>query len=78
MRSGPMRPPWPKLAREGIETRRYYSPPVHAMRAYWLPGCAVGQLPVTDLAAQQALTLPLWVGNDPAQVAGVAETIRGM
>ena len=48
------------------------------MRAYWLPGGAVSQLPVTDLAAQQALTLPLWVGMTDAQVAGVAETIRGM
>ena len=26
------------LRREGIETRRYYSPPVHAMRAYRRPG----------------------------------------
>ena len=30
------------LAREGIETRRYYSPPVHAMKAYRVPGVRWG------------------------------------
>jgi dTDP-4-amino-4,6-dideoxygalactose transaminase len=66
------------LGREGIETRRYYSPPVHAMKAYRVPGGAVGELPVTELAADQALTLPLWVGMTDAQVEGVAEAIRGI
>ncbi len=66
------------LAREGIETRRYYSPPVHAMKAYRVPGGAAGELPVTELAAEQALTLPLWVGMTDAQVEGVAEAIRGI
>jgi dTDP-4-amino-4,6-dideoxygalactose transaminase len=64
------------LGREGIETRRYYSPPVHAMKAYRVPGNPVGQLPVTELAADQALTLPLWVGMTDVQIAEVAETIR--
>ena len=40
-------------------------------------GCG-RQLPVTEWAAEQALTLPLWVGMTDAQVAGVAETIRRM
>lgn len=66
-----------ELLREArIETRRYYSPPIHLMAAYRTSGDAVGRLPVTDLAARRALTLPLWVGMTDAQVAGVAEAIR--
>src|SRR5206468_11388391 len=49
------------LRSEGIETRRYYSPPVHAMHAYASLHSPAGSWPVTDRAAQQALTLPLWV-----------------
>jgi dTDP-4-amino-4,6-dideoxygalactose transaminase len=33
-------------------------------------------LPVTEWAAERALTLPLWVGMTDAQVAGVTEVIR--
>jgi dTDP-4-amino-4,6-dideoxygalactose transaminase len=46
------------LDAEGIETRKYYSPPVHAQQAY-----STGQeakLPVTDLLASRVLTLPMW------------------
>jgi dTDP-4-amino-4,6-dideoxygalactose transaminase len=64
------------LHREGIETRRYYSPPVHAMRAYRFLGDPPHELPETELAAGQALTLPLWVGMTDAQVRRVAEAIR--
>jgi dTDP-4-amino-4,6-dideoxygalactose transaminase len=64
------------LRMEGIETRRYYSPPVHAMRAYRAPGGATVDLPATEEAARQVLTLPLWVGMKDAQVAGVAQVIR--
>ena len=39
------------LRRQGIETRRYYSPPVHAMRAYRQPGAEPWTLPVTGWAA---------------------------
>jgi len=63
------------LREEGIETRRYYSPPVHEMAAYRTSADAVDGLPVTKLAAQRALTLPLWVGMTDAQVTGVAEAI---
>jgi dTDP-4-amino-4,6-dideoxygalactose transaminase len=64
------------LRDEGVETRRYYSPPVHKMRAYRVPGSASADLAVTDLAAQQVLTLPLWVGMTDAQVTGVVNVIR--
>jgi dTDP-4-amino-4,6-dideoxygalactose transaminase len=64
------------LAEKGIETRRYYSPPVHEMRAYRSAGGTTNDLRVTELAAQQALTLPLWVGMTDLQVEAVAGAIQ--
>jgi dTDP-4-amino-4,6-dideoxygalactose transaminase len=52
------------LAAEGVQTRRYYSPPVHRQRAYRTVGASNGALPVTDDAAARVLTLPLWTGMD--------------
>lgn len=51
------------LLHMGIETKRYYSPPVHRMRAYRRAGLGAS-LPVTERAAERALTLPLWAGMD--------------
>jgi dTDP-4-amino-4,6-dideoxygalactose transaminase len=56
------------LAAEGVQTRRYYSPPVHRQRAYRTVGHSNGALPVTDAAAARVLTLPLWTGMDDEQV----------
>jgi dTDP-4-amino-4,6-dideoxygalactose transaminase len=66
------------LAAEGIETRRYYSPPVHEMRAYrFLAGGKVAsQLPVTEAMAAKVLSLPLWSGMTEAQVSGVAQVLE--
>jgi dTDP-4-amino-4,6-dideoxygalactose transaminase len=63
------------LASEGIETRRYYSPPVHAMKAYRFAARGNGGLRVTDQVASQVLTLPLWVGMTDREVLGVVEAI---
>jgi dTDP-4-amino-4,6-dideoxygalactose transaminase len=60
------------LAAEGIQTRRYYAPPVHRQRAYRWVGPANGALPETDRAAARVLTLPLWTGMADEQVDGVA------
>lgn len=43
----------------GVQTRRYYDPPVHAMRAYRSLGVR-GRLPVTETIAPKVLTLPMW------------------
>jgi dTDP-4-amino-4,6-dideoxygalactose transaminase len=56
------------LAAEGVQTRRYYSPPVHRQRAYRTAGPSNGALPVTDDVAARVLTLPLWTGMDDEQV----------
>jgi dTDP-4-amino-4,6-dideoxygalactose transaminase len=63
------------LAAEGIQTRRYYAPPVHRQRAYRSLVPANGPLPVTDLAAGRVLTLPLWTGMTDAQVDGVGRAL---
>jgi len=63
------------LAAEGIETRRYYAPPVHAMRAYRGIGRR-GPLAVTERAAHEALSLPLWDGLTNAQVSGVVTALE--
>jgi dTDP-4-amino-4,6-dideoxygalactose transaminase len=63
------------LGADGIETRRYYSPPVHAMRAYRHSGTHAATLPTTEWAAARVLTLPLWVGMTDAQVSGIAGAI---
>jgi len=60
------------LTAEGIDVRRYYSPPVHRMRPYRSGGA---NLPVTDEAASKVVTLPLWVGMTEDHVARVAEAM---
>jgi dTDP-4-amino-4,6-dideoxygalactose transaminase len=67
------------LDAEGIDTRRYYAPPVHATHAYraWDPG--PGRLPNTELAAARCLTLPMWEGmtdDDPIRVAAAIRRIH--
>jgi dTDP-4-amino-4,6-dideoxygalactose transaminase len=56
------------LAAEGVQTRRYYAPPVHRQRAYKSLALGNGSLPVTDWAAARVLTLPLWTGMLDEQV----------
>jgi dTDP-4-amino-4,6-dideoxygalactose transaminase len=59
------------LTDQGIETKRYYSPPVHRMQAYRDNG-GRPLLPVTERAADRVLTLPLWEGmtGEIARIAG--------
>jgi dTDP-4-amino-4,6-dideoxygalactose transaminase len=62
------------LSAEGIETRRYYAPPVHQQRAY--RGVGTSDLPVTGWAASRVLTLPMWEEMTEAQVSTVAGAVR--
>jgi dTDP-4-amino-4,6-dideoxygalactose transaminase len=61
------------LGAEGIDFRHYYSPPVHRMRPYRVH--ANGNLPETDRAAEQVLTLPLWVGMTESHIGRVADSV---
>ena len=62
------------LAAEGIETRRYYAPPVHTMQAY-RSLAQDGDLEVTNDIAGRTLTVPLWSGMGADRVRRVAEAI---
>lgn len=64
------------LLADGIDTRRYYSPPVHAMRAYRFAAGANGSLAATEHAAARVLTLPLWEGMGPSEIARVAGAVE--
>ena len=62
------------LRAEGIDTRRYYSPPIHRQKAYaHLPTARA--LPVTDRLAEQVLTLPLWSHMEETTVTRLATTL---
>jgi dTDP-4-amino-4,6-dideoxygalactose transaminase len=64
------------LAAEGIQTKRYYAPPVHTMQAYRSLGSKNGGLPATEAAARRVLTLPLWSSMEGPELRGVAEAVR--
>lgn len=62
------------LAAEGIDSRRYYAPPVHRQEAYHgdepLPS-----LPVTDRISRQVLSTPLWSAMSVHMIEQVADTV---
>jgi dTDP-4-amino-4,6-dideoxygalactose transaminase len=62
------------LGAEGIDTRRYYAPPIHRQRAY--RGSVSTELPVTEWAAARTLTLPMWEELGEDQVERVADAVR--
>ena len=68
------------LAEDGIDTRRYYAPPVHQMRAYRMLNGGSGKLETTKAIAGKVLTLPLWIDmsdETAGRVAGAVERIQG-
>jgi len=66
------------LSEEGIETRRYYSPPVHAMRAFQGHAGPNGSLSSTISASERVLTLPMWTGMTEDDVEIVSAAISGI
>ncbi len=63
------------LGAEGIDTRRYYAPPVHEMKAYRGLARAGLPLPVTEDAAERVLTLPMWPEMPQGQASRVAGAV---
>jgi FlaA1/EpsC-like NDP-sugar epimerase/dTDP-4-amino-4,6-dideoxygalactose transaminase len=61
------------LSAEGIDTRCYFSPPVHHHRAY--AHLAPSRLPVTDALAAAVLSLPIATTMDDLDVERVCEAI---
>ncbi|NYI07452.1 DegT/DnrJ/EryC1/StrS family aminotransferase [Allostreptomyces psammosilenae] len=62
------------LRAEGVDTRRYFHPPVHRQRAYAHLGQADG-LPLTDRLADSVLTVPLWSQMHAGTVRRIADAV---
>lgn len=62
------------LSAHGVDSRRYFYPPVHQQKAYahLLPG---RPLPITDRVSASVLTLPLWAGMPNDLVTRLAELL---
>jgi len=60
----------------GIETRRYYTPPVHRMRAYRAMVGSEIRLPVTAMISERVLTIPMWSEMREQDVERVVTAIR--
>jgi dTDP-4-amino-4,6-dideoxygalactose transaminase len=63
------------LTAENIDSRMYYSPPVHEQTAYkqFFNGKA---LPNTDLLSQRCISLPMWSHLQPAVVKKICEAVK--
>jgi dTDP-4-amino-4,6-dideoxygalactose transaminase len=66
------------LSADGVETRRYYTPPVHKMVAYSHHAYLVGSLPITEAAARRVLTLPLWLDMPEGCVDRIAGLVAAL
>lgn len=64
------------LAAEGIDSRRYYHPPIHRQKAYADRWAGRRELPVTDLLSSRVLSVPLWSHMTAGQVDAVADAVE--
>jgi dTDP-4-amino-4,6-dideoxygalactose transaminase len=62
------------LDAEGVDTRRYFYPPVHRQQAYRYLGTPA-ELPVTDRLSPRVLTLPLWTHMTDDTVRDLADLV---
>ena len=63
------------LAKENIDTRKYYEPPVHRQSAY-LQFYDGRELPNTEWLAQNSLSFPMWSNMDTKVVMTICEAIQ--
>jgi dTDP-4-amino-4,6-dideoxygalactose transaminase len=64
------------LRRRGIDSQIHYPVPVHLQPAYGDLGYRRGSLPMTEQAAEEVLSLPLFIGLTDEQVDTVACAIN--
>jgi dTDP-4-amino-4,6-dideoxygalactose transaminase len=62
------------LLAEGVDTRKYFDPPVHRQRAY--AHLEHARLPVTDAVSHSVLSLPVFPDLDDEHVEKIAEIVR--
>jgi dTDP-4-amino-4,6-dideoxygalactose transaminase len=76
-------PPWLKahrdaiiawMSEQGVETRAYFSPPVHQQRFF--SRFADRPLPLTENLAQRVITLPFFTGITAQEMGYVVDTLR--
>ncbi len=61
------------LARDNVETRKYFDPPLHRQRLY--RDCRRGELPNTESISRRALSLPIYSSLATATVDAIAGRI---
>jgi dTDP-3-amino-3,4,6-trideoxy-alpha-D-glucose transaminase len=64
------------LRQRGIGTLVHYPVPIHRQPAYEDLGYAPGSLPVTERVADEVLSLPLYVGLQPADILTIAQAVN--
>jgi dTDP-4-amino-4,6-dideoxygalactose transaminase len=65
------------LRAEGIDSRRYFYPPVHQQKAYAaLP--VERELPISEEVSERVLTLPLWSHAAPGVVREMADVVLAL
>jgi dTDP-4-amino-4,6-dideoxygalactose transaminase len=65
-----------QLKSQGVFTGLHYPMPVHLQKCYRDWGYAPGSLPVTERAAREILSLPMFPGLTEVQQLRVAEAIQ--
>jgi dTDP-4-amino-4,6-dideoxygalactose transaminase len=63
------------LQARGVKTLIHYPIPVHRQTAYLDLGYGPGSLPITEQVATEILSLPMYVGLEPAEISFVAEAV---
>ena len=64
------------LTEQGIGNKIYYPVPLHLQECYQVLGYQKGQLPVSEQAAQEVLSLPIYPELSAKQMEFVVETIK--
>jgi UDP-2-acetamido-2-deoxy-ribo-hexuluronate aminotransferase len=64
------------LKAEGVPTAAYYPKPVHRQTAYSHYPCAEGGLPVTDMLAEEVISLPMHAYLDEATQDRIIDAVR--
>ncbi len=65
------------LFQKGVGTMVHYPIPPHLQEAYHFLGFRRGDFPVSESISETALSLPMWPGLGPDQIAWVIEHVKG-